>query len=108
MASSLTDRAERRAAEVQAAIRALLAAGDSHAAFNRAIRALQGEAAKVRGRRRGAGALADAELAGSLAALAAQLHAHKPGKPPGCPAIPAAPHLLAVFEATYASGKDQT
>jgi len=102
MASSLVTRAERRADEVRHAIREALADGATNVALHAAIRSLQGEAAKLRGRRPADGALTDAELAASLASLAARLHAHKPGRPAGCPRVPAPEHLLAAFDAVYA------
>lgn len=108
MAVSLAGKANRRATLMQAAIRDLLAAGNSTQAYHAAIRLLQGEAAKVRRRRPGDGALIDAELAASLSQLAAQLHAHKPRRPSGCPAMPEPAHLLAAFDATiaHAAGED--
>jgi hypothetical protein len=105
MASSLITRAERRAAEVNRAIRGLLRDGNPHAAFNAAIRSIQGEAAKVRDHRPADAALIDAELAASLARLAARLHAHKPRRPPGCPRVPAPEHLITAFDAIYESGE---
>jgi hypothetical protein len=96
---SLTERADRRAAEVyQARIRAALEAGDTRKALHEALRHLQGEMGKMRRRRPADAALTDAHLAGSISALATALHAHKPGRPPGCPPVPSPGFLLAAFE----------
>lgn len=105
MAASLTDRAERRAARVQAVIRGFLDEANPHAAFNASVGALQAEAARVRDRRPADAALIDAELAASLARLAAQLHAHKPRRPDGCPKVPGPDQMLATFNAVYGSGE---
>jgi hypothetical protein len=92
---SLTERADRRAAEVyQARIRAALEAGDTRKALHEALRHLQGEMGKMRRRRPADAALTDAHLAGSISALATALHAHKPGRPP----VPSPGFLLAAFE----------
>jgi hypothetical protein len=108
MAVSLTAKAQRRAAEVYApAILAALADGNGHLALTLALRELQAEAAKVRKRRPAAGALADADLAGSIAAIASQLHSHKPRRPPGCPRVPGPDHLLAMFRASYAQASEE-
>jgi hypothetical protein len=101
MALGLTDRAERRAAEVHAAIRGALSEAASKQAFSTAISALQSECKKVRERRPAAGALIDAEVAGTIAALAASIHARRPRKPEGCPRVPGPEHLLAVFDSAY-------
>lgn len=101
MAASLKERAQRRSAEVyQAAIRDALAEGNGRRALHLAIRALLSEAAKIRRRRPASASLADAELAGSIAAIAAGLHAYKPRKPAGCPRVPGPHHLLSVYEAS--------
>ncbi len=88
MAASLKERAQRRSAEVyQAAIRDALAEGNGRRALHLAIRALLSEAAKIRRRRPASASLADAELAGSIAAIAAGLHAYKPRKDRRCVSI---------------------
>lgn len=107
MALSLGARAERRAALNLSAIESALAEGASQKAFNLALKSLQSELAKVRRRRPAAGALTGAELAGSIAAIAARLHAHSPPKPAGCPREPRAEHLLAVFAASYAAAEGE-
>lgn len=100
MALSLAARAARRDAQVHAAVEDALAGGNHHHALNLALRALQSEAAKVRRRRPGHAALIDAELAGSLSAIAAALHDWKPQRPPGCPRVPLPENLLGVYEAS--------
>ena len=95
MASSLSTKAQGRAADVRDAIEGLLADRNRnpHKAFNRSVSALQGEAAKVRDHRPAAeSALIDAALAGSLAATAAGLHLHKPRKKA---------HLIEAFRSAY-------
>ena len=99
MATSLTDRAARRAGEYEAVIRTALAAGDGNAALTEAARSLRSEMAKLRRRRPADAALADAELAASLLAIASQLYGHKPRRPPGCPRQPRPSDLLRVFDA---------
>jgi hypothetical protein len=101
MAISRPGKANRRAEDAQAAIRGLLLAGNSKQAFHAAIRALYAEIEKIRDYRPADGALTDAELAASLASLAADLPGHRPARPPGCPAVPAPAHLLAAFDAAY-------
>jgi hypothetical protein len=101
MATSLIARAERRASEVQAAIRALLADGSSGPALNCAIQSLQSEASKLRRWRAADGALTDAEMAGYLTAVAAALRDHKPPRPEGCPRVPRPADLIAVFDAEF-------
>lgn len=102
MPRSLTERATGRAGSVVADIRDLLHAKASQRALNRALRALQSEAAKRRRREPSAGALIDAELAGHIAGIAAGLHSRKPTRPPGCPRSPRPIDLLAVCEASFA------
>ena len=107
MGTSLADRASRRAGMVyEPAIREALADGNSHAALNLALRSLQSEMAKLRRRRPADGSLTDAELAGSIASIAAGLHAYKPRKPPGCPKVPEPHNLLSVYEASLAQAGD--
>ncbi len=101
MAAGLTERADRRAALVESAIRDALAGNSGREALNLAIRALQSEAAKLRRRRPGDAALIDAQLAGSILAIATQLHQHKPARPAGCPRVPGPSHLLDAFEASF-------
>lgn len=84
-------------------IRAALAAGDSKAALNEALHELQGQLAPER-KRRPEIALADAELAGTLLAIALRVHAHEPPRPPGCPAKPRSHDLLAVFQGALDAG----
>jgi hypothetical protein len=101
MTASLTERAGRRAEDAEADIRAALAESAGQQALNRALRALQSEAAKLRRRRPADAALVDSELAGSLLAIATQLHSHKPARPPGCPKVPGSRQMVAAFEASY-------
>jgi len=101
MPASLTERASGRATAAKAAVIDALETGAGQQALNLALRTLQSEAAKLRRRRPGDAAITDAELAGSILAIAAQLHAHKPSRPPGCPRVPAPRHLLGVFEASF-------
>lgn len=103
MAPSIASKALGRDANVKAAITHALAEGDHFKALDEAVRALRGEAAKLRKRRPHDAALSDAELAGYLAAIAAALHARKPPRPEGCPAIPRPDDLAAVFHASYAA-----
>lgn len=84
-------------------IRAALAAGDSKTALNEALHKLQGQLAPER-KRRPEVALADAELAGTLLAIALRVHAHEPPRPPGCPARPRPHDLLAVFQGALDAG----
>ena len=107
MAASRVSKAARRAALVQAAIRDALAAGSSQKALHEAVRALLGELAKMRHYRPADGHLTDAEVAASLARLAADLPGHRPARPDGCAGSPAPEHLLAAFDATYAPREDQ-
>lgn len=85
------------------AVRSYLAAGDSKRALNAAMHELQGRLGPER-RRRPEVALADAELAGTLLAIALRVHAHEPPRPPGCPAKPRPHDLLAVFQAALDAG----
>src|ERR1700733_1582361 len=98
MATSAAERAIQRAATVEVAVRKLLAEGNPHAELNLAVGTCQSEAAKVRRRRPADAALIDAELAGSLLALAAQLHAYKPARPSRMPPGPA--DLLAMLDSS--------
>jgi len=113
MALSVAARAQRRAAEIyEHAIRDHLAAGNSRAALNTALAALQGEAAKLRRRRPGDGAWTDTELAANIAALAASLHIHRPLRPPGAPRVPRPDDMTRAFDAallaaTEGHGDDQ-
>jgi len=102
MAASIAAKAQRRAERFTAAIRDALADGNGNAALTEAVIRLRAEAAKVRRQRPGDAALIDAELAGSIAAIAFQLHAHKPARPPGCPRMPGPDQMLAAFAASYA------
>lgn len=111
MGSSLRARAQRRAGVVwQPFIRDALAAGNHHRALILALATLQSELAKARrsGRRRpGDAALIDAQLAGSVSAIAAGLHAHKPDRPAGCPMVPGPEHLLAAYEAAFRAAEGE-
>lgn len=102
MALGLSNRAQGRAAAVRVAVEGALTRIESRKALNLAISAVQAEAARVRDYRPGDAALADAELAGSLAAIAASLHDREPRRPDGCPAVPRPEHVVAVFRAAYA------
>lgn len=102
MALSLTERAAGRAERAVTAIRDYLRDGASQCALNRALRALQSEAAKKRRREPAAGALIDAELAGLIAGIAAGLHDRKPVRPAGSPRVPRPADLLSVCEGALA------
>jgi hypothetical protein len=106
MALGLIARAERRAGKVRDAVGGALSKGSSKTAFNLAVSSLQGELAKLADHRPADAALTYAELAGSIAATAAQIHGHKPRRPAGCPAVPGPDHLIAAFNSTYAPGED--
>lgn len=95
--ASLADKASGRAELAEAAIREALATGAGQAALNEAARTLQSEAAKVRRRRPADAALIDAQIAGILLGLAAQLATHQPPRPAGCPRVPRPGDQLAVF-----------
>ena len=100
MGASLKDRALRSAEVVrQPAIREALAAEDTRAAVTEALAWLRRELAGVRRHRPADGALIDAQLAGSISAIAAGLHALRPDRPAGCPRVPRAADLLAVYDA---------
>ena len=101
MATGLHVKAEGRHAKFTAAIRDFLLEGNTNAALTEACRRLRSEAAKTRSHRAADGALADAEFAGVIAAMAVRLHAYKPPRPPGCPRRPGGDDLLAVFAASY-------
>lgn len=106
MASSVATRAARRAGEHKAVIEGLLKAGESKAALNEAIRALQSESKWLRENRPADGVLTDAELAGSILAIAAGLYAYKPERPVGCRRTPDPADLLVIFEAQLPEGKE--
>jgi hypothetical protein len=106
MARNPLQRAEDRASLRDAAIRDALADGNAHKALLAALDALMSEAAKLRRRRAGDGALTDAQMAGSLSVLAAQLHLHKPDRPAGCPRVPRPEDLRAAYEAAVAAATE--
>lgn len=84
----------------EAVIRDALSRGDSKRALNAALGALQAELADLRRPRRGRpadGAHLDAELAGTLLAIAVQAHRHE--RPRDFPGRPGGHHLLATFQA---------
>jgi hypothetical protein len=84
-------------------IRAALAAGDSKLAFTESVHELRARLADER-KHRPEVALADAELAGTLLAIALRVRAHEPPRPPGCPAKPRPHDLLAVFQGALDAG----
>lgn len=103
MATRFTVKTRGRLAEAEAATRGDLARGDSRAALNTAIRTLQSELTKVRGRRPRDGALIDAELAAQILVLAAKVHEHRPVRPANCPPIPQPADMTRVFERALAT-----
>lgn len=96
--ASRTEKAAGRAEKASAAIEEALVNGNHQQALNLALRALQGEASKLRRHRPADGAVTDAELAGSISGIAAQLHAHTPvtGSGNGSPGVA---DLLAAYRA---------
>jgi len=97
------------AAATDAAVRELLAAGNPRGALHAARAELARAAAALRGADPARSALADAALAGSLAALAAALPGHQPRKPPGYRGgPPGAGHLLAAYETAFAETAART
>lgn len=109
MAASLITRVINRATRKDAAIRAALARSDSASALWESVRALTGEAKKVRGWRPADAALIDAELAGTILALAAELHDYKPARPDGCRSQrhPEPEHLTAAYEASLTRAAEE-
>lgn len=101
MATGLHVKAAGRAERFTAAIRDFLLDGNTNAALTEACRRLRAEAAKTRSHRPADGALADAEFAGVIAAMAVRLHAYKPPRPAGSPRQPRGDDLLAVFAASF-------
>jgi hypothetical protein len=97
MATSRTDKASRRSADAVTAIRAALEQGDTRRALQIACDTVKSESVKVYDHRWADAQLIAAELAGSLAALAAQLHDYKPRKPRGL-VNPSPNLLLTTFE----------
>lgn len=99
--SALSDRD--RAAATDAAVRDLLAAGDTRGALHAARHELERAAASRRRADPARAALIDAALAGSLAEMAAALPGHQPRRPPGYRGgPPAAGHLIAAYETARA------
>jgi hypothetical protein len=108
MASSIADRAQRRAAEVyERAIRDALAKGDDYQALLDALRHLRSEITRLGKRRPGDGAVTSAQLAARITALASQLHDHRPIRPDGCPKNPQPDDLIYVFETALADARGE-
>jgi hypothetical protein len=107
MATNLRIKAAGRSADVEAAIRDALMAGDSAEAVTVVCAALRSEAKKFRERRHGDGPLADAEIAATLLFSLAGLHVYKPLRLPGCPRVPGPADLVATFEATLTRLADE-
>ncbi len=84
--------------DTETAIRVALAAGLTAQAVTLAADAVRSAAKKVRTRRPGDGALADAELAANLLHTARLLRTHVPSRLPGCPRVPGPDDTLAKFE----------
>jgi hypothetical protein len=89
----------------ESAIRGSLSRGDSKQALNHALCLLQARLASER-KMRPEMALHDAELAGTLLALAGRVHAYEPARPAGCPARPRPHDLLTVFQAALDAGTE--
>ena len=93
-----------RLAEVENEIRRGFQAGDGHRAVNTAIVwALQPAAAYRRRFSPEDAALADADLAAAIFALAARWHLHQAERLAGCPKRPLPSHVLAAFDAALAA-----
>ncbi|HUY51308.1 MAG TPA: hypothetical protein VMV92_37325 [Streptosporangiaceae bacterium] len=97
MASSAADRAGNRVGKGQRAIEAALAEANASEALAEATRALRSAWAHMARQRPGDAAIAAAQLAGSITATAAKLHAHKPVRPDGCPQVPGPADLLTAY-----------
>jgi len=80
------------------AIRVALTAGLTAQSVTLAADAVRAAAKKLRERRPGDGALADAELAANLLTTARLLRTHVPSRLPGCPRAPGPDDVLAKFE----------
>ena len=83
--------------DTEAAIRFALSHGMTALAVTLAADAVRAAAKKVRTRRPGDGALADAELAANLLHTARRLGMHVPSRLPGCPRVPGPDDVLAKF-----------
>lgn len=103
MTAGVAEKAAGRAEDVAAAITDALREGNHQHALNLALRALQSEAAKLRRLRPADGAVTDAELAGSISCIAAQLHAHAPRRTRRGAPGPGA--LLDAYQAGYDQSK---
>jgi hypothetical protein len=101
MATGLHLKAAGRAGRFTAAIRDLLLSADTNGGLTEACRRLRAEAAKTRRQRPNDGPLAEADVAGIVAALAVLMHTYKPPRPAGCPRQPRPEDLLAVFAASF-------
>jgi hypothetical protein len=98
MARSRQECAERRERMYDDDIRKAIAAGDDWRAIKTAVDYLLSEARKRREREPGDGSLLNADVAGIVRSIAAQLHALKPERPRGCPRAPRPADLAAVYE----------
>lgn len=106
--------------DVEAAIRDALKRGDAETAIRFALShgltaqavtlaadAVRSAAKKVRTRRPGDGALADAELAANLLHTARRLPMHVPSRLPGCPKVPGPDDVLAKFEDVLSRAREE-
>ena len=107
MASSRKARAHRRAEELrEPAIRDALTEGSVPRAVAVATAYLRAELARQLRWHPGYGALTGAQLAGSIAGVAAGLHNFKPDRASG-KGIPAPEQLLAAFEAAFEAAEGE-
>jgi hypothetical protein len=83
--------------DTETAMKVALAAGLTAQAVTIGADAVRSAAKKVRTRRPGDGALADAELAANLLHTARRLPMHVPSRLPGCPRVPGPDDVLAKF-----------
>jgi len=106
MGRSRADAAAGRARDREQAVREALAAFNSRDALWIALKGIASEAAKLRDVRWGDGMLTDADLAGSLLAVAAGMHEHRPPRPAGCGLAPGPRDLLAALDDSLARASE--
>ena len=93
--------------DTETAIKIALTAGLTAQAVTIAADAVRAAAKKVRSRRPGDGALADAELAANLLHTARRLPMHVPSRLPGCPKVPGPDDVLAKFGAVLSRAREE-